>query len=323
MGVPPLRQAIAVTSAIYTAGLTKRYDEVAVVDGLDLDIQTGEIFGLLGPNGAGKTTTILMLLGLTEPTAGSMEVLGLDPRRNPLDVKRHVGYLPDAVGFYDDLTGRQNLRFTARLNHIDDAETRIDELLEEVGLAAAADQRAGEYSRGMKQRLGLADALVKDPSILILDEPTTAIDPEGVAEILDLIRGLAVNQDVTVLLSSHLLNQVQAVCDRVAIFVAGSVVAQGQPHELAAEQVGHARVEFRFAGDAQAAFEKLEEIETVEDVIHGRLPGSWIATLDIGTLPATVSNLVSGGAELTGVRRVDEDLDAIYRRYFERKEVAV
>lgn len=323
MGVPPLRQAIAVTSAIYTAGLTKRYDEVAVVDGLDLDIQTGEIFGLLGPNGAGKTTTILMLLGLTEPTAGSMEVLGLDPRRNPLDVKRHVGYLPDAVGFYDDLTGRQNLRFTARLNHIDDAETRIDELLEEVGLAAAADQRAGEYSRGMKQRLGLADALVKDPSILILDEPTTAIDPEGVAEILDLIRGLAVNQDVTVLLSSHLLNQVQAVCDRVAIFVAGSVVAQGQPHELAAEQVGQARVEFRFAGDAQAAFEKLEEIETVEDVIHGRLPGSWIATLDIGTLPATVSNLVSGGAELTGVRRVDEDLDAIYRRYFERKEVAV
>jgi ABC-2 type transport system ATP-binding protein len=311
-----------VPSAIRTVGLTKHYDEVAVVDGLDLDIETGEVFGLLGPNGAGKTTTILMLLGLTEPTAGSMEVLGLDPRRHPLEVKRHVGYLPDAVGFYDDLTGRQNLRFTARLNHIEEVETRIDELLIQVGLEPAADQPAGEYSRGMKQRLGLADALVKEPSILILDEPTTAIDPEGVAEILDLIRGLAVQEDVTVLLSSHLLNQVQAVCDRVAIFVGGEVIAQGRPHDLAAEQVGHARVEFRFDDDAEVALKRLEEIETVEDVIHGRVPGSWIARLDIGTLPATINRLVSDGSRLTGVRRVDEDLDAIYRRYFEGEEVS-
>lgn len=310
-------------SAIRTVGLTKDYDEVTVVDGLDLDIDTGEVFGLLGPNGAGKTTTILMLLGLTEPSAGSMEVLGLDPRRHPLEVKRQVGYLPDAVGFYDDLTGRQNVKFTARLNHIDDADARIDDLLTQVGLAAAADQPAGEYSRGMKQRLGLADALVKDPSILILDEPTTAIDPEGVAEILDLIRALAVEEDVTVLLSSHLLNQVQAVCDRVAIFVGGQVIASGRPDQLAAEQVGHARVEFRFDEKADAALGRLRELETVEDVIHGRVPGSWIATLDIGTLPETVNRLVAEGSRLTGVRRVDEDLDAIYRRYFEGEEVPV
>ncbi|MGH3650716.1 MAG: ABC transporter ATP-binding protein, partial [Acidimicrobiia bacterium] len=143
-------------SAIRAVGLTKRYDDVAVVDELDLDIAPGEVFGLLGPNGAGKTTTILMLLGLTEPTSGSMEVLGLDPRRYPLEVKRRVGYLPDAVGFYDDLTGRQNLHFTARLNHIEDGEARLDRLLDEVGLADAADQPTGQYSRGMKQRLGLA-----------------------------------------------------------------------------------------------------------------------------------------------------------------------
>jgi ABC-2 type transport system ATP-binding protein len=174
----------------------------------------------------------------------------------------------------------------------------------------------------MKQRLGLADALVKEPSILILDEPTTAIDPEGVAEILDLIRELAVQEGVTVLLSSHLLNQVQAVCDRVAIFVDGAVIAQGRPHDLAAEQVGHARVEFRFDDDAEIALRRLEEIDTVEDVIHGRVPGSWIATLDIGTLPATVNRLVSNGSRLTGVRRVDEDLDAVYRRYFEGEEVS-
>ncbi len=308
-------------SAIRTVGLTKRYDDVTVVDGLDLDIAPGEVFGLLGPNGAGKTTTILMLLGLTEPSAGEMEVLGLDPRRSPLEVKRHVGYLPDAVGFYDELTGRQNLRFTARLNRLDEAESRIDRLLGEVGLLEAADQPTGEYSRGMKQRLGLADALVKEPSILILDEPTTAIDPEGVAEILELIRSLAVDQNVTVLLSSHLLNQVQAVCDRVAIFVAGSVVAHGEPHELAAHQVGHARVEFRFADDVELARSRLEGLDTVEDVIHGKVPGSWIATLDAGTLPETVSNLVAAGSRVTGVRRVDEDLDAIYRRYFENREV--
>ncbi len=310
-------------SAIRTSGLTKRYAETTVVDALDLDIETGEVFGLLGPNGAGKTTTILMILGLTEPTSGSIEVVGLDPRRYPLEVKRRVGYLPDSVGFYDDLTGRQNLVFTARLNQVEDAEERIDSLLDEVGLASAADQRAGEYSRGMKQRLGLADALVKEPSILILDEPTTAIDPEGVAEILDLIRSLAVNQGVTILLASHLLNQVQAVCDRVAIFVAGSVVAQGEPHELAAKQVGHARVEFRFAEDHEMARQRLEEIDTVEEVINGRVPGSWVATLDIGTLPETVNTLVSDGSKLTGVRRVDEDLDAIYRRYFEDREEVV
>lgn len=307
-------------ATIRTTGLTKRYGEATVVDTLDLSIAPGEVFGLLGPNGAGKTTTILMLLGLTEPTSGSMEVLGMDPRRHPLEVKRRVGYLPDAVGFYDGLTGRQNLRFTARLNRIDDAEDQIDRLLAEVGLAAAADQPAGEYSRGMKQRLGMADALVKDPSILILDEPTTAIDPEGVAEILDLIGRLAAEEDVTILLSSHLLNQVQAVCDRVAIFVEGSVVAQGRPHDLAAEQVGHARVEFRFSGDDDEAARRLEGLDTVEAVTHGRVPGSWVATLDVGALPDAVARLVADGCQISGVRRVDEDLDAIYRRYFDVEE---
>ncbi|HET9258675.1 MAG TPA: ABC transporter ATP-binding protein [Acidimicrobiia bacterium] len=311
------------STAIYTSKLTKQYGDLVVVDGLDLDIATGEIFGLLGPNGAGKTTTILMLLGLTDPSAGSMEVLGMDPRRNPLEVKRRVGYLPDAVGFYDDLSGRQNLRFTARLNHVPDADRRIDELLEEVGLAAAGDQRTGEYSRGMKQRLGLADALVKDPSILILDEPTTAIDPEGVAEILDMIRSLARERDVTVLLSSHLLNQVQAVCDRVAVFVAGSVVAQGTPHELAAQQEGNVRVEFRFAEGTDSALDRLERIASVGDVVEGTAPDSWVALVEMGAIPDTVNELVEAGVKLTGVRRLDEDLDAVYRRYFEKREAVV
>lgn len=303
--------------SIRATDLTKLYGDRPVVDHLNLEISPGEIFGLLGPNGAGKTTTILMLLGLIEPTSGQLEILGRDPRRHPLEVKRMVGFLPDAVGFYDTMTGRENLRFTARLNGVTDPEPSLDDLLERVGLASAADQLAGEYSRGMKQRLGLADALVKSPSVLILDEPTTAIDPEGVAEMLSLIRHLATDDNVTVLLSSHLLHQVQAVCDRVAIFVKGLVVAQGPPHELAVEAEGPARVEFRIGGDSEAARDKLAALDTIDDVAPGRVPGSWIAGVETGHIPDTVRQLVSGGVDVIGIRRVDDDLDTIYRRYFE------
>lgn len=221
---------------IVTDGLTRHYGDTVAVDRLDLEIRAGEVFGLLGPNGAGKTTTILMLLGLTEPTEGTARVLGLDPVRDPLLVKRQVGYLPDAVGFYDNLTARQNLRFTADLNAVapDQVDDRIGGLLERVGLETVADQPVQTFSRGMRQRLGIADALVKQPRVLILDEPTIAIDPRGVEEVLDLIRWLRDDQGVTVLLSSHLLHQVQEVCDRVGLFVSGRLVAAGSIHDLAA-----------------------------------------------------------------------------------------
>ncbi|HEY7469736.1 MAG TPA: ABC transporter ATP-binding protein [Acidimicrobiia bacterium] len=309
------------STTIRSKSLTKTYGENTVVNRLSLDIAAGEVFGLLGPNGAGKTTTILMLLGLVEPTRGSIEVLGLDPRWNPLEVKRKVGYLPDSVGFYDTMTGRENLAFTARLNGLEDFDDLIDSLLGTVGLTDAADQRAGEYSRGMKQRLGVADALVKGPSVLILDEPTTAIDPEGVVEMLDLIRKLAVEDGVTVLLASHLLHQVQAVCDRVAIFVKGKVVAQGTPHELAAvEQGGRIHVEFRLGGEPSAARAKLEGLGTVSNISPGRIPGSWVGELEAKNLAPSVSGLVSAGADVLGVHRVDEDLETIYRSYFETRE---
>ena len=177
-----------------------------------------------------------MLLGLSEPTKGEARVVGLDPARAPLDVKRRVGYLPDNAGFYGALTGRQTLRYTARLNGLNgrDVDDRISHVLAEVGLTEAADRKVETYSRGMRQRLGIADALVKDPLILILDEPTIAIDPLGVAEILALIRRLVDDQGIAVLLSSHLLDQVQSICDRVGIFSAGRLIAQGTVPELAA-----------------------------------------------------------------------------------------
>ena len=260
--------------AIRTRKLEKRYGDKVAVQPLDLDVRAGEVFGLLGPNGAGKTTTILMLLGLTEPSGGTAEVLGLDPARNPLRVKRHVGYLPDSVGFYGGMTGRQNLRFTSRLNGLDrdTAEERMSELLERVRLTDAADTLTETYSRGMLQRLGLADALLKDPAILILDEPTTSIDPVGVAETLDLVRELAHDQGVCVLLSSHLLYQVQQICDRIAIFVNGSVVAMGTVAELAGRQRSGAQIQVEVGadGDPDQVAGTLQSVSGVTEVTSRR-----------------------------------------------------
>lgn len=302
------------TATVLTKKLTKQYGDATVVDKLDLELRPGEIFGLLGPNGAGKTTTILMLLGLTEPTSGTALVLGLDPRRNPLEVKSQVGYLPDTVGFYENLTGRENLRFTAALNRIESVEERMENVLVEVGLSDAADRPVGTYSRGMKQRLGIADALLKTPRILILDEPTTAIDPEGVAEILALIRGLADERGVTVLLSSHLLHQVQAVCDRVAIFVRGKVAASGAPHDLAKKATGPETVELSADRDPSSL---LKSEHYVHAITPARSPGTYSVTLDRGGTARMVKTLAAAGVAITGVRTNLADLDVIYRTYFE------
>lgn len=190
---------------IKTEGLSKRYGGITAVDKLFLEIRKGEVFGLLGPNGAGKTTTTLMLLGLTEPSGGRAQICGYDCTRDSLQVKKITGYLPDNVGFYPDMTGRQNLRFTGRLNGLqgEELEKRIDEMLKRVGMTNAADRKTGTYSRGMKQRLGIADVLMKDPQIIIMDEPTLGIDPEGMRELLALIRQLSEEDQRTILISSH------------------------------------------------------------------------------------------------------------------------
>jgi len=311
---------------IWTGGLTKHYDEIVAVDNLNLEVRSGEIFGLLGANGAGKTTTILMLLGLTEPTDGDARVVGLDPARNPLEVKRRVGYLPDSVGFYGNMTGRENLRYTARLNRISSAVTEptIDAVLEQVGLADRADGRTDTYSRGMLQRLGIADALVKDPSILILDEPTTAIDPLGVVEILDLLRALVRDQGMTILLSSHLLTQVQSVCDRVGIFAAGRLVDVGTVDELAqrfGDSKAHVEVGFEFEGPAEAdrAEAALRAIENVVDVRRGERPGDLWTLIVSPPEAATrvrqevLGSSLSAGLHLSSIRATPPSLDEIYR----------
>ncbi|MDR1079832.1 MAG: ABC transporter ATP-binding protein [Deltaproteobacteria bacterium] len=218
---------------IVIEGLTKSYGGEPVVDSLDLTVNGGEIFGFLGPNGAGKTTTLLMLLGLSLPTAGRVSVLGFDPVKDPLKVKSRVGYLAENMGFYGDLTARENLSYVADLNRMRDYGDKIDEVLDLVGLSSDGDRPVSEFSRGMRQRLGFAEVLVKDPKIAFLDEPTLGLDPDGIATMLEMITRLPRERGLTVILSSHLLHMVEKVASRVGILRKGKLLAQGTIADLA------------------------------------------------------------------------------------------
>jgi ABC-2 type transport system ATP-binding protein len=314
------RAAGGVGPVVRTRGLTKMYGDLTAVDHLNLEVRPGEVFGLLGPNGAGKTTTILMLLGLSEPTSGRAEVVGLDPTRYPLEVKRQVGYLPDEVGFYGNMTGRENLRYTARLNALPEKEIngRVGALLEQVGLKDAADRPVEQYSRGMRQRLGLADALIKEPEVVVLDEPTTAIDPAGVIEVLDLIRTLARERGSAVLLSSHLLHQVEQICDRVGIFVSGKLEAMGSMRSLT-ERLGSDTLTLEVGVDGpadqlEAALRGATGVRSVKR--DERDPRLWQVSGTPVMRTRLAADLAARGLSLWQLRRVGDELDEIYLRYF-------
>ena len=225
---------------IQTTGLTKRYGHQAAVDHLDFKVMEGEIFGFLGPNGAGKTTTLLMLLGLSRPTEGTATVCGLDPVRRAMEVKKIVGYLPENVGFYGDMDAVQSLRYIADLNRITgrDAEDRIREALKLVGLAENGAKKVSAFSRGMRQRLGIAEVLLKEPKVMFLDEPTLGLDPDGAARLIELVQNLNQERKITVLLSSHHLQQVQKISHRVGIMIKGRMVAEGSIDALARDKFG-------------------------------------------------------------------------------------
>ena len=223
-------------AVIETDGLTKRYGDTLAVDGLDLRVEGGQVFGFLGPNGSGKTTTIGMLLGILTPTSGSFSLLGSRGRRELVEARQRVGATLEQPNFYPYLTGRQNLRLVARVKGV--GERAVERSLERVGLSARADDRFEEYSLGMKQRLALAGTLLADPDLLILDEPTNGLDPEGMREIRRLIRRLG-DEGTTIFVSSHLLWEVERVCSRVAILREGRVVLESSVDDLTA---GSARV---------------------------------------------------------------------------------
>jgi ABC-2 type transport system ATP-binding protein len=306
------------TAIIETENLTKRYRDLIAVNGLSFTVDEGEIFGFLGPNGAGKTTTILMLLGLTEPSGGVVRVCGFDPARQALEVKRRVGYLPENPGFYDDLSGRDNLEYIAQLNRIEriEAAHRIDLLLDQVGLANDSKRNVKEYSRGMKQRLGIAEVLVKEPNVLILDEPTLGLDPDGAARILDLIIGLSRKRRLTVLLSSHMLHQVQQMCHRVGIIVKGKMIAVGEVDKLGSAAFEERRWNFSLecggpVDGIESALAALPGVEGIER--RGR---GWYLRCSRDVRPDAAALVVNRGLPLLQLRSEDTTLEEIYLKYF-------
>jgi ABC-2 type transport system ATP-binding protein len=246
--------------AIRTDSLTKRYKQRVAVDNLSLDVRRGEVFGFLGPNGAGKTTTIAMLLALVRPTSGHAFVLGHDVQQEPAAALRHVGAMIEAPAFYPYLSGRDNLRVLARLDGLPDE--RIAEVLATVDLTARARDKYRTYSQGMKQRLAIAAALLSDPEVIMLDEPTNGLDPAGTVEVRELIRALAA-EGHTIFLCSHILHEVQQVCQRVAILKEGRILSQGQVDELLQRGQG---VLVRVVGDPAQALELLNGVEWIAGV---------------------------------------------------------
>lgn len=309
---------------IITKNLVKKYGEVTAVDRLNLSIQKGEVFGLLGPNGAGKTTTTLMLLGLTQPTSGRAFINGIDCARNPVGVKKIVGYLPDNVGFYPDMTGFENLVFTGEMNGLNrtEASNLADSLLVRVGMTYAADRKTGGYSRGMRQRLGIAAVLMKDPEIVIMDEPTLGIDPEGMRELTGLIKTLSTKDGRTVLLSSHELYQVQQICDRVGIFVKGKLIACGAIDDLGRQlqESGLYILTLQVDGsddDKKMVVDKIRELHGASKV--ELTPDGAIHVESSRDLRREIfAMLVMNNITLLDMHSSGGQLEEIYRKYFEK-----
>lgn len=307
---------------IQLKGLTKNYGRQIAVENLNLEVYEGEIFGLLGPNGAGKTTSILMMLGLTEPTRGTATVCGYNATRDAIKVKKKVGYMPDSVGFYDHMTALENLVYIGRLNglSVTEVKEKAARVLDLVGLTAAADKKTSTFSRGMKQRLGLADVLIKDPEVIILDEPTLGIDPAGVKDFLLLIRQLSREQNLAVLLSSHHLHHVQQVCDRVGIFVDGRLLAEGNLETLSKQLFGkngyttvisleHPLTDPWPLQQVLTAWDFIDDIASNGNTIE--VTGSQNIT------PALVRFLVENDYNIISVNQKNYGLDDIYQKYFE------
>jgi ABC-2 type transport system ATP-binding protein len=303
---------------IETQNLTKSYGKFTAVDGLNMQIAEGEVFGFLGPNGAGKTTTILMLMGFCEPSSGQVRVIGYNPAREPIKVKKVVGYMPEKIGFYDDLTARENLEYTGRLNGFSGKilTDKIDGLLNDVGLKDKSSQLVGKFSHGMKQRLGIADVMMKEPKIAIFDEPTSGIDPEGTDQVLNLIKNMA-SRKVTVVISSHQLHQAQKICTQVGIFSKGKMVASGPVDKLGREALRKGKFNI-ILPIAQLTDKVRDEINKIPGVIGIESAGnSTVVTAD-DNISKHLEEVV---LQVTGLKlqmKVEEfELEEVYMKYFE------
>jgi ABC-2 type transport system ATP-binding protein len=311
---------------IETYGLTKVYKSggsmVVAVDKLDFTVEKSSIFGLLGPNGAGKTTLLMMLTGLILPTSGSGRVLGYDIVRESREIRRRVGFLPEGFGFYEHLTAEQNLEYIAALNDIPKLERRkrIEDILALVGLYEVKDRKVSGFSRGMKQRLGIAQALLKDPELLMLDEPTAGLDPEGSKAFKDLVSKLS-KEGKTVILSTHLLFEVGPLCDSIAIINRGRIVVQGRVKDLVSrlmEEEGY-KIHVEVRGDAGKLATALSGLDYVKSV---RMEVDGIHIDSTKDIRVDVVKLASElGLEISSLRVEEPSLEDLFIRYYKGEVV--
>ncbi|WP_136687582.1 ABC transporter ATP-binding protein [Halorhabdus amylolytica] len=298
--------------AIETSGLGKEYGGgVLALDGVDLRVEEGEIFGFLGPNGAGKSTTINILLDFVRPTEGSATVLGMDAQQQSQEIRRRTGVLPEGYQVYSRLTGRQHVEFVIDSKNVDADPSA---LLERVGILEAADRKAGGYSKGMKQRLTLAMALVGEPELLILDEPSTGLDPAGAREIREIVREER-DRGATVFFSSHILEQVEAVCDRVGILRAGELVAVDSIDGLREAAGDGATLRVELADVTDDAIAVVEGVDGVTDV--RRQDGGLVVSVGNGSKTRVLSALEDAGHEVMDFRTEETSLEEIFMNYTE------
>ena len=255
--------------------LTKRFGRHSAVSGASFEAADGEVVGFLGPNGAGKTTTIRILTGFLPATSGTATVDGLDVGEHPLETRRRIGYLPESVPLYRDMRIREYLRFRGHIKGLrgDSLRRRMDEVIEQCGLGDVRRKMIKTLSKGFRQRVGLADALIHDPPLLILDEPTNGLDPNQIRSIRNLIKELG--ESHTILLSTHILSEVEMICDKIVIIDGGTVLASDTPSNLVSTMRSAGRISVEVKADPESAREKLSALDQVKKVIHERNRGNW------------------------------------------------
>ncbi|WP_224448297.1 ABC transporter ATP-binding protein [Haloprofundus salilacus] len=297
--------------AIELSDVTKRYGDVTAVRDLDLTVSEGEVFGFLGPNGAGKSTTINMLLDFVRPTSGTVRVLGHDAQRESVTVRQRTGVLPEGFDVYDRLTGRKHIEFALRSKDVD---VSPDEMLARVGLSDAADRKAGGYSKGMRQRLALGMALVGDPDLLILDEPSSGLDPAGAKEMRDIVRGEA-ERGATVFFSSHVLGQVESVCDRVGIMREGELIAEDSIESLRDAAGGEETLVLTVDSASQDDLDAVRALEGVSDATTDG--GTVTVSCDSGAKTKVIAALEEQGVTVNDFETQSVSLEDLFLSYTE------
>ena len=297
---------------IKVSGLTKDYGARRAINNLKFDAQQGEIVGFLGPNRAGKTTTMRILTGYMPPTDGEAIVAGYDVVEESLEVRKRVGYLPETVPLYTDMTAFDYLKFMGELRHIPNVDDRVEEVLDMVGLIDRADGYIGNLSKGMRQRIGLAQALLHRPEVLILDEPTIGLDPGQVVEVRELIR--EIGKERTVLLSTHLLNEAQNICDRVLIINKGKIVAEDTTENLQARLIGAERAVLRVRGESDDDLVKtiraIKGVQAVETKDDGMVEFEFASGKDVR--PEVAKQVIKSGYDLLELRPIGMSLEEIF-----------